>query len=186
MEAGRPHGMVHGSTAAMEIRRIEAGILDNLTDFDHTMTPFAAGLGSFIHMDKDDFIGLDALRNADRRVRPLGLVCRTATPGPRGAVTQNGRSVGHVTAAAWSPTLDRGIGYVRFDAADEWIGREPAGAGRSRRHCRLRSCRPAVLRRGKAGPARIGQDHSLTARLPETRRRAGDLEGQLMGEAGRC
>ena len=48
MEAGRDHGMAYGSAASMEIRRIEAGILDNLTDFDHTMTPFAAGLGPFI------------------------------------------------------------------------------------------------------------------------------------------
>ena len=123
MEAGRDHGMVYGSAASMEIRRIEAGILDNLTDFDHTMTPFAAGLGPFIHMDKDDFVGMEALRNADRRVRLLGLECRTATPGYRGAVMENGRPVGHVTAAAWSPTLDLGIGYVRFDAAGEWIGR---------------------------------------------------------------
>ncbi len=61
LEAGEPHGMTFGSLASMEIRRIEAGILDNGTDFDLTMTPFEAGLGAFVDLDKPAFIGRDAL-----------------------------------------------------------------------------------------------------------------------------
>ncbi len=124
MEAGKPHGIAYGSMASMEIRRIEAGILDNITDFDHTMTPFEAGLGPFIHMDKPDFVGRDRLEGCDQRVRLLGLTCDGGTPRYGGSVTQNGVKVGHVTAAAWSPTLEKGIGYVRFDEAGEWIGEQ--------------------------------------------------------------
>ncbi len=123
MEAGKPYGILYGSMASMELRRIEAGILDNLTDFDHTMTPFAAGLGPFIHVDKEAYVGRAALQSADRRVRLVGLVCKTATPAYRGKVMDGQRQVGHVTAAAWSPTLDTGIGYVRFDAPGDWVGR---------------------------------------------------------------
>ena len=47
--------------------QIEAGILDNLSDFDASMTPFEAGLGSFIDLDKDNFIGRDALLKADQQ-----------------------------------------------------------------------------------------------------------------------
>lgn len=123
MAAGAPHGMVYASMASMEIRRIEAGILDNLTDFDHTMTPFAAGLGAFIDIDKNGFIGRDALLHADRRSRLLGVTCQTTTPAFRGELSVGNARVGHVTAATWSPTLSCGIGYARFDHPGDWIGR---------------------------------------------------------------
>lgn len=123
MEAGSNHGLVYGSMASMEIRRIEAGILDNITDFDHTMTPFAAGLGPFVHVEKEGYVGRSALQDVDKRVRLLGVTCETATPGYRATVLENGKSVGHITAATWSPTLDCGIGYVRFDEPGDWIGK---------------------------------------------------------------
>jgi aminomethyltransferase len=123
MEAGKPYGLVYGSMASMETRRIEAGILDNVTDFDTSMTPFAAGLGAFVHVDKEGYVGRDALQTADRRVRLLGLTCKTGTPEYRGEVTENGTQVGHVTAATWSPTLNCGIAYVCFDEPSDWVGK---------------------------------------------------------------
>lgn len=123
MTAGAPHGMVYASMASMEIRRIEAGILDNLTDFDLTMTPFAAGLGAFIDLDKEGFVGRDALLAADRRPRLLGVTCPTATPAYRGQVFDQQGRVGHITAATWSPSLGCGIGYARFEEAADWLGR---------------------------------------------------------------
>ena len=123
MQAGAAHGMVYGCMASMIMRRIEAGILDNLSDFDHSMTPFAAGLGKFIDLDKEGFIGREALLAADRRSRLLGLKCETATPANHGAILEASAVVGQVTAAAWSPTLDLGIGYAGFDHPADWIGR---------------------------------------------------------------
>ena len=38
----------------------------------------------------------------------------------------DGDPVGHVTMGTWSPTLDTGVGYVRFDrplAGDDWLGK---------------------------------------------------------------
>ena len=32
--------------------------------------------------------------------------------------------VGRVTAGAWSPYLEAGVGYARFDAPGNWIGRK--------------------------------------------------------------
>ncbi len=123
MEAGAAHGMVYGCMASMIMRRIEAGILDNLSDFDHSMTPFATGLGKFIDLDKEGFIGREALLAADRRSRLLGLKCETATPADHGAILEASTVVGQITAAVWSPTLDLGIGYARFDSPADWIGR---------------------------------------------------------------
>jgi glycine cleavage system aminomethyltransferase T len=124
MAAGAPRGMVFGSTSSMGIRRLEAGILDNLTDFDLGMTPFEAGLGTFIDLDKESFVGRDALLDADRRPLLLGLRCPTATPQLRSEVVDvDGLPVGHITESTWSPTLECGIGYVRFANTGDWIGR---------------------------------------------------------------
>ena len=123
MAAGAPHGMEFSSTRSMTIRRIEAGILGNMTDMDTSMTPFEAGLAPFIDMDKDGFVGRAALLEADRRKLLYGLTCQGATPG-RGSVVLDGeRPVGHMTAGVESPTLQCGIGYVRFGAPGPWSGR---------------------------------------------------------------
>ena len=60
-------GMEFSSTRAMTIRRIEGGILGNTTDMDTNMTPYEAGLGSFVNLSKGDFVGRDALVKADKR-----------------------------------------------------------------------------------------------------------------------
>lgn len=121
--AGEPLGMELSSTRAMTIRRIEAGILGNLTDMDMTMTPFEAGLGPFIDMDKSDFVGRAALVGRDQRSLLLGATCQTETPTAGSAILDDGQVVGHVTAGVPSPTLDCGIGYVRFNAPGNWVGR---------------------------------------------------------------
>jgi len=122
-EVGSPHGMAFSSLASMETRRIEAGILDNGTDMDMTMTPYQAGLGAFIDLEKQDFVGRAALLEADRRTCLYGMKCPTATPAMNRQVADRGQIVGRVTAGAWSPFLQCGIGYVRFDEPGEWAGR---------------------------------------------------------------
>ena len=121
LAAGAPHGMIFSSIESMAMRRIEAGILDNITDFDQTMTPFAAGLGPFIDLEKTGYVGHEALLRADRRPRLFGIKAK-AVPAQRRGVEHEGRAVGHVTAATWSPTLECGIGYVRFDDPSDWVG----------------------------------------------------------------
>ena len=115
--------MVYGSMASMEIRRIEAGILDNLTDFDLTTNPFEAGLGAFIDIDKEGYVGRSALLEADQRPLVLGITCADAIPEYLGTVLDDDIAVGNVTASAWSPTLGFGIAYVRFATASDWIDR---------------------------------------------------------------
>ena len=123
IEAGTPHGMEFSSAASMETRRIEAGILDNGTDMDMSMTPYQAGLGAFIDLDQQDFVGRAALLEADRRSLLYGVKCQAAAPAMNCEVLDGDRIVGRATAGAWSPFLDCGIGYVRFDEPGEWAGR---------------------------------------------------------------
>lgn len=124
MDVGAPRGMVFGSMLSMNIRRIEAGILDNGSDFDNSMTPFEAGLGKYIDLDKDGFIGREALLNASGNGKRLyGLQCRDLTPSGGDAIMQGNNQVGRVTTGARSPYLGVGIGYARFDRPGDWPGK---------------------------------------------------------------
>ena len=120
---GERHGMVFSSASSMEIRRIEAGILDNITDMDMTMTPFQAGLERVIDMDKEGFVGREALLEADRRPLLHGVRCPAGTPAMNGGVfTPAGERIGRITAGAWTPYLECGIGYVRLFEPRDRVG----------------------------------------------------------------
>ena len=126
LACGQPYGLAFGSVESMGIRRIEAGILDNGTDMDLGMTPFAAGLGQFIDFSKPNFVGKAALETADRRCLLFGLISETGMPKAGLEVREGDEVVGVVTAGGWSPTLEKGIGYVRFHAPattqESWLG----------------------------------------------------------------
>ena len=123
MAAGEPHGMEFSSTSPMTMRRIEAGILGNMTDMDITMTPFEAGLGRFVEMERGDFVGREALLHADRRPLLHGLECSDALPSAASTVLDGDTPVGRMTMGVRSPTLECGIGYVRFNEPGDWKGR---------------------------------------------------------------
>lgn len=121
MEAGAPCEMRISSLECMGIRRIEAGILDNGTDMDPSVTPFAAGLGAFVDLDKGDFVGRSALASAERGRRLFGI-SGDGTPVPGATIRRGGLDVGIVRAGAWSPSLGTGIGYALFDQPGDWTG----------------------------------------------------------------
>ena len=107
----------------MNIRRIEAGIFDSGSDFDSSMTPFESGLEKFVDFGKKGFMGHDALRTATPGTRLFGLRCSDAIPHGSDLIVCDNTSVGKVTTGAFSPYLDCGIGYVRFDKPSDWSGK---------------------------------------------------------------
>ena len=126
LACGEPFGMEFSSSSSMGIRRVESGILDNGSDIEPDLTPFGAGLGQFVRLDKEDFIGRAALETADRSQLLFGLVCATAAPHAGMQVHFDNGPTGHMTIGTWSPTLDTGVGYVRFDRplpGDGWFAK---------------------------------------------------------------
>ncbi len=122
---GEPFGLAFSSASSMGIRRIESGILDNGSDIEPDLTPFGAGLGQFVNFKKEAFVGRAALETADRSQLLFGLTCAGATPSAGLKVFVGDTEVGHLTIGTWSPTLDIGVGYVRFDApmkSGDWLG----------------------------------------------------------------
>ena len=114
LKAGKPFGIEVCGLDSMDIRRIEAGIMNNVSDMDETMSPFQAGLGGFIKMDGPDFIGKAALGNADRGVLVHGLRCPSGEPLIGGTLQSRGQLIGRVSAAAWSPLYGAGVAIIRL------------------------------------------------------------------------
>ncbi|MGK7653751.1 aminomethyltransferase family protein [Roseovarius sp. B08] len=122
--AGEPYGMRMFGLDSMNIRRIEAGILNANSDFDETTTPYDVGLGGFVAMDKDEFIGKAALEKADKGQRLHGIICPEGEPRVNGRVEWNGKVAGRVTAGATSPYLGHGIGFALMDSTEAGPGTE--------------------------------------------------------------
>lgn len=124
IENGTPKGMVFSSMQAINIRRIEAGILDSGSDFDSSMTPDEAGLSRFVDMEKEFFIGKEALVTGRCGNRIHGVRCQDYIPKGGNLVLDGIGRVGQLTTGAYSPEFRAGIGYVRFDQAEDWIGKK--------------------------------------------------------------
>ena len=61
-KAGEPHGLRDVGMYAMDSLRLEKSYRGWKTELDHTLSPFASGLGRFVALDKDaDFVGRAAL-----------------------------------------------------------------------------------------------------------------------------
>lgn len=123
-KAGAPHGMRIFGLDSMNIRRIEAGILNANSDFDETTTPFDVGLGRFVAMEKGDFAGKSALEKASKNRRSHGIICHDGQPRVNGRVEWQGAIAGRVTAGATSPFLGHGIGYALMDSSKPDPGTE--------------------------------------------------------------
>ena len=120
--AGLPFGMRIFGLDAMNIRRIEAGIMNAGSDFNHRTNPYEVGLDRFVDEDKGDFIGKDALKAGPRGLRFFGFKCETGEPVISGSILKGDKAVGHVTAGAISPYLGYGIGYALMDEAGHQAG----------------------------------------------------------------
>ncbi len=114
MEVGAPFDLSMGASDSMTPRRVEAGIMDNRTDLDRSLSPFTAGIGHFVDFDNEHFVGRAALLDRDRTQLLWGLRCDSATPSRGDTVALDGRPVGSMTVGVWSPSIESGIGYVRF------------------------------------------------------------------------
>lgn len=117
---GEPHGLAPLGLDALEMLRIEAGLVFAQHDFDDGTDPFEAGIG-FTVADKDvDYVGREALlrRRAHPSRKLVGLDVGGNEAVGHGDPLFIGRAqVGVVTSATRSPTLKRTIALARMDIA---------------------------------------------------------------------
>jgi aminomethyltransferase len=144
--AGRSFDLLPAGMLALDVARVEAGLLLIDVDFvgskkalipDQKFTPYELGLGRLVDLGKEAFVGRSALRETARasRRRVVGLevdwsdvetiydraglppVAPSAASRTPVPVMDGDHQVGRATTTAWSPTLKRLIAIACIDAA---------------------------------------------------------------------
>ena len=146
MEAGRPYDITPTGMLALDVARIEAGLI--LLDVDYvgakkalipsqSYSPYEIGLGRLVQLDKAPFIGHSALRRAAREGPPrqlvglevewpelerlyddAGLAPQLPATASRVSVPvyRDGDQVGKATSSTWSPTLKKMIALATISS----------------------------------------------------------------------
>ena len=146
MRGGRPFDIRPAGMLALDVARVEAGLLLIDVDFnsskkalidDQTYTPFEMGLGRLVSLDKAAFVGRGALAAEQRRghkkqivgleidwtaVEALydarGMPPQVSPSASRVAVPvyKGGSQVGRATTTTWSPVLKKLIALATISA----------------------------------------------------------------------
>ena len=146
MQEGRPFGIKPAGMLALDVARVEAGLLLIDVDFNSSRkalvdaqkyTPFELGLGRLVAIDKGPFVGRTALAEERRRGPArmvvgleldwtevealyerlaLAPVAPTAASRVHVPVRRDGQQVGRATTTVWSPTLKRLLALATIDA----------------------------------------------------------------------
>jgi aminomethyltransferase len=126
LAAGEPHGLTPLGLDALDMIRIEAGLVFAGYEFDDQVDPFEAGIGFTVTADKeDDFVGKEAL--AERREHPqrvlVGLELEGNEPAGHGDCVHVGRhQVGVVTSGTRSPVLKKNVALCRMNVRYAELG----------------------------------------------------------------
>jgi len=119
-EAGQPRGMKPLGLDALDMLRIESGLIFAGYEFDDQVDPFEAGIGFTVALDSDDdFCGKAAL--VERKAHPqrnlVGLELEGSETAGHGDCVHEpgGRSqVGVITSGTRSPTLRKNVALCRM------------------------------------------------------------------------
>ena len=124
-ESGRDHGLVAGGYKAIDSLRLEKGYRVWGADISPDDTPFEAGLGFAVKLDKGDFLGRDALlagREPERLLRCLVLADPRRIALGSEPVLVGGKPVGRVTSGGYGYTVGRSIAYAYLPADSAEVG----------------------------------------------------------------
>ena len=127
--SGGAHRLLAAGLACRDTLRLEAGMPLYGHEATAELTPYAAGLGRVVKLDKDcDFVGRDALAAQSRTpaARRLVGVIAAGRRAPRAGYTvldpASGASIGEVTSGAPSPTVGHPVAMAYIDASLATVG----------------------------------------------------------------
>ena len=128
MAAGTPFGLKPGHTSS--IRRIEGGMLSYQADADINTNPYELGMERLINPEMEaEFIGKDALlrirkNGVSRKQVGLRIECAPFKESNTTfwKIRKNGKTVGKVTSAVYSPRLEQNIALAIVSAELSEIG----------------------------------------------------------------
>lgn len=128
LKAGAPADIAPAGLAARNTLRLEVRYPLHGNDIDETTTPWEAGLGWIVKLEKGDFIGKEALQRQKEKGVSRKLVgfemldrgiARDHYP-----VYLEGQPAGHVTSGSFAPSLQKSIGLVYLPVSHAHPGQE--------------------------------------------------------------
>lgn len=127
-EAGSALGMVAAGFGARDTLRLEAGMPLYGHDMNEKRTPFEAGIGWSVQLDKPRFAGKTALLDKQKKTGGEKLIAfemiDRGIPREDYPVHQSGSVAGRVTSGSFSPTLKKNIGLAYFSGQKSEPGEE--------------------------------------------------------------
>ena len=129
MENGQDEGLIPAGFGALDLLRIEAGLILFGNEFDGQVDPFEAGVGFTVPLKTktEDFIGKESLikRKENPQKKLVGLELVSKEKANHGDCVHIGRSqVGIITSGCVSPTLNKNIALCRIDVGHSGVGTE--------------------------------------------------------------
>ncbi|MFC6229982.1 glycine cleavage system aminomethyltransferase GcvT [Paenibacillus allorhizosphaerae] len=128
MEAGAPFRLIPAGLGARDTLRFEAKLPLYGQELSSSITPLEAGLGMFVKLGKEAFIGREALLKQQEQGLPRKLVgiemIDRGIPRSHYPVLADGRTIGEVTTGTQSPSLKRNLGLALIEAAYAQPGTE--------------------------------------------------------------
>ena len=120
--SGRLFGLKPCGLGARDTLRLEAGLCLYGSDIDENRTPLEAGLGFVVKLQKDKFLGKDALQRQKSegvKRRKIGLIMvEQGIPRPTHEIYNDKKEkIGYLTSGTFSPLLRVGIGMGYVDAS---------------------------------------------------------------------
>ncbi len=120
MEAGKSKGIKPVGLGARDTLRFEASLPLYGNEISQDITPLEAGLGFFVKLNKDNFIGKDALvkqKEEGLKRKLIGFeMVDNGIPRHGYDILVDGKVIGFVTTGYASPTLKKNIGLAIVDA----------------------------------------------------------------------
>lgn len=176
MESGKNYQLIPAGLAALDVARIEAGFIMNGVDYfsaNHCVinsrksTPFELNLGWSVNLNRDSFIGQQALKkekkegslwqfvgleydwdayekifaNFDLPPQTPAQAWRTAVP----VYNKNGKQIGRATSGAWSPILKKNLALASIKTGNFTMGDTlhiEVTAEYERKSCPVTVCKP--------------------------------------------
>ena len=128
-EAGQVHEIMPLGLDALDLLRIESGLVFAGYEFSDETDPFEAGVGFTVPLKtkEDDFVGREVLinRKANPQRKLVGLELEGNEPASHGDCVNVGRGqVGVITSGMRSPILRKNIALCRIDVTNSEIGTE--------------------------------------------------------------
>ncbi len=128
LEAGKPEGLLPAGLGARDTLRFEACLPLYGQELSEEITPLEAGLGFFVKLTKEDFIGKAKLfeqkeKGLKRKIAGLEMV-EKGVPRHGYEVRLQGKKIGVITSGSFAPYLEKYLALALLDTEYAKVGQE--------------------------------------------------------------